>query len=134
MATRMERAKELIAQKNSISSVAKDLGFKNRDVFSKTFRLQVGVSPTDWLQGSGSKQRTADRVAEAERLLLSGDHSVTSAAKLMGLNSSQALAALFKSVHGVPPSEWLAQKSMARIEFMVIPPATAKTRRARSRK
>ena len=46
---RIERAKALLADTTlSIRKVANSVGFRTAMFFARTFKLQTGVSPTDW--------------------------------------------------------------------------------------
>ena len=47
---RLKQARILLAErKHNISEVAYDVGFKNPSSFSKAFRKQFGISPTDFI-------------------------------------------------------------------------------------
>ncbi len=47
---RMERAKELLAETNMTSDeVCESLGYESKSYFNKVFRIQYGVSPSEWL-------------------------------------------------------------------------------------
>jgi AraC family transcriptional regulator len=103
----VEKAKSLLEAGMSISEAAHESGYNSRDVFSKAFRREVGSTATEWKIATEIEKSTRARVAEAEEMLLSGDHTITSAARALGYNNSQSLAKAFERVYGMSPTTWL---------------------------
>ncbi|MGY4398322.1 AraC-like DNA-binding protein [Sphingomonas sp. UYAg733] len=105
----------------SISDAARESGYNSRTVFSKAFRRDVGTSATEWKVATELEKSTRDRVAEAEEMLLSGDHTIASAAKALDYNNSQGLAKAFARVYGMSPTTWLKwAKGGVRIRFAAV--------------
>ena len=123
-----DEARELLEAGVPVGAVGQKLGFGWKPNFSRAFRQRFGCSPTDWLIENGIQESVAQRVARAERLLLSGSFKLVKAAKLVGFNSSQAMTMAFKAIHGVSASEWLRQNRKVTIETMTVPPIQRRKR------
>lgn len=62
MKTRMDRAKALLGDKeSSISLVASSVGYRDVLAFSKAFKRAVGVSPSEYREGSVQKAAEAEK-------------------------------------------------------------------------
>lgn len=121
-ADRLNQARSLLEGGMSVSEIAKEVGYSSRETFSKAFSSFFGSCPTDWLVQIGFKQSTAQRVEEAEELLLTGDRSISEVSTMLGYNTQQALGEAFQRHYGMSPSEWLrwARKGV-RIRVLTVP-------------
>lgn len=77
--------------------------------FLNEFRKETGFTPHVYLVNC--------RIEKAKRMLRSGQ-TIDSVADCLGYSSRQHFSSSFKSVTGLPPSAWLAQRDMDRKLFL----------------
>ena len=66
--------------------------------FHKVFKREMGVSPTDFING--------ERIQKAKELLVSSDDSISGIAYTLGFNYPHYFSRMFKSKTGHTPVEF----------------------------
>ena len=84
-------------QRHTVDSLAGH-ALMSRRTFTRQFRQLIGMTVLEWLQ--------AERLALAQRLLESSDHSVGDISVLVGFGSPETLRLLFRRAFGVTPIAW----------------------------
>lgn len=84
---------------HSVDSLAERASMSRRS-FTRQFRQQMGMTVVAWLH--------AERLALAQRLLESSEHSVDAIAAIAGFGAPESLRLHFRRAFGVAPSVWRA--------------------------
>lgn len=99
LAQLIDRVRERLDQPHSLDSLA-EAGRMSRRSFTRHFRALTGTTVKAWL--------LAERLALAQRLLESSDHSIDAISRAAGFGSVAALRQRFRDAFGVSPTTWRA--------------------------
>lgn len=100
----LDWAQAHLDQEITVAELAERAGHSER-TFARRFRDETGTTPHQWV--------LTQRIARAEQLLESGDHSIEQVAELCGFASATMLRHHFRRLRGTSPTQYRRTFSLA---------------------